>query len=70
MDPRQPQCDDGIDNDEDGAIDLEDRGCDRPSDDDESDEPALEQCRNGLDDDGDGDIDLDDVENAGDNDDR
>jgi MYXO-CTERM domain-containing protein len=35
-----PQCGDGVDNDGDGWIDLDDRGCENASDDDESDDPA------------------------------
>lgn len=34
-----PQCSDGIDNDGDGRIDMNDRGCESPGDDDESDPP-------------------------------
>ncbi len=52
------QCDDGVDNDDDGRTDLEDPGCADVSDDDESDDPPPPQCQNGEDDDGDGDIDL------------
>lgn len=33
------QCGDGVDNDGDGRIDTEDRGCSGPNDDDESDDP-------------------------------
>ena len=33
------QCGDGVDNDGDGRIDLQDRGCSGPGDDDESDDP-------------------------------
>ena len=35
------QCSDGVDNDEDGTIDLEDRGCADEDDDDESDDPPV-----------------------------
>jgi hypothetical protein len=52
------QCANGRDDDGDGAIDLEDRGCARPDDDDESDEPPLAECANALDDDGDGFVDF------------
>ncbi len=52
-------CADGRDNDGDGLVDLDDRGCDSAVDDDESGEPAL-ACGNGRDDDGDGRVDLDD----------
>jgi hypothetical protein len=34
-----PQCGDGVDNDGDGRVDLADRGCSGPTDDDESDDP-------------------------------
>lgn len=37
------QCGDGVDNDNDGRIDLEDRGCSGPQDDDESDDPPRER---------------------------
>ncbi len=56
--PVLAQCEDGIDNDGDGLIDLADPGCENSSDNDESDDPALPQCNNGLDDDGDGLVDL------------
>jgi hypothetical protein len=46
-----PACDDGLDNDGDGLIDLNDPGCVDSSDLDETDVP---QCSNGADDDGDG----------------
>lgn len=52
-----PQCDDLIDNDNDGAIDLDDPGCDMPSDDNERDSARVPACNNGLDDDGDNSID-------------
>jgi len=48
-----PACDDGVDNDEDGALDLNDRGCVDFADLDETDE-GMPACGNGLDDDGDG----------------
>ena len=51
------QCEDGIDNDGDGLIDLADFGCPNSSDPDESDNP---QCSDGIDNDGDGLVDLDD----------
>ncbi|CAN0567200.1 unnamed protein product, partial [Laminaria digitata] len=37
------QCGDGIDNDSDGRIDLQDRGCSGPTDDDECDDPPRER---------------------------
>lgn len=37
------QCSDGVDNDLDGQIDLQDRGCDSAQDDDESDDPQRPQ---------------------------
>jgi hypothetical protein len=52
-----PQCSDGLDNDGDGLIDMQDPGCSDPSDDDESDDPQNPQCNDGLDNDGDGLID-------------
>ncbi len=52
------QCEDGIDNDGDGLIDMADPGCESPEDDDESDDPVLPQCSDGIDNDGDGLIDL------------
>ena len=51
----KPQCSDGIDNDGDGWIDLDDSGCDGPNDDDETNKP---QCKDGKDNDGDGKIDF------------
>jgi len=42
-----PECSDGVDNDQDGNIDMADLGCDNPEDDDdESDDP--EQCEAGA----------------------
>ncbi|MCO6429902.1 MAG: DUF11 domain-containing protein [Deltaproteobacteria bacterium] len=52
------QCSDGIDNDGDGWIDLDDPGCTSPNDDDEFNK--VPQCKDGKDNDGDGWIDLDD----------
>lgn len=40
------QCADGIDNDGDGEIDMNDSGCDSLNDDDESDEPIVESEKN------------------------
>ena len=55
-------CDDGIDNDMDGAIDARDPGCVSAEDDDETDPAVAPACANGADDDGDGLIDRDDPE--------
>ncbi len=56
------ECEDGIDNDGDGEIDVDDAGCgDDPSNDNE--EP---QCEDGIDNDGDGEIDVDDAGCGGD----
>lgn len=69
--PPQPACSDGIDNDGDGFIDLDDPGCDNAQDDDEYNTPPQEpQCNDGNDNDGDGFVDLDDpgCDNAQDND--
>ncbi len=52
-----PQCDDLMDNDNDGAIDHDDPGCSSPSDDSERDSARVPLCNNGLDDDGDNRID-------------
>jgi len=65
------QCGDGIDNDGDGLVDLQDPGCTNAGDNDETDEPPpTTQCSDGLDNDGDGLIDLADpgCEAAEDND--
>jgi len=51
-------CDNGRDDDGDGAIDLADPGCADRADPDESDDPPPAQCSNGVDDDEDGAIDL------------
>jgi glutamine amidotransferase-like uncharacterized protein len=49
------QCNDGIDNDEDGYIDWpDDLGCDNLGDDDETDPLPPQQCEDGIDNDGDG----------------
>ena len=50
----KPECDDGIDNDGDGKIDMEDPDCDSPTD---SETP---ECSDKADNDGDGKIDADD----------
>ena len=62
------QCEDEIDNDGDGLIDLADPGCDNDNDNKETD-PKLKQCSDGIDNDGDGLIDLADpgCGNANDN---
>jgi len=51
------QCADGIDNDLDGFVDMNDIGCENPNDDDETD-PLPMQCNDGIDNDGDGFIDF------------
>ena len=51
-------CENGLDDDGDGAIDLADPGCARAGDDDESDPAAPPSCADGLDNDGDGAIDY------------
>ncbi|MCB9526346.1 MAG: hypothetical protein H6702_23620 [Myxococcales bacterium] len=53
-----PQCANGVDDDDDGLIDLRDPGCGSAADDDESDDPPPPACANGEDDDGDGFIDF------------
>ncbi len=58
---QQFQCYDGVDNDNDGYIDLSDPGCMDENDDSESPNPTpLPQCFDGLDNDGDGMYDLQD----------
>jgi hypothetical protein len=60
--PPPKQCEDGVDNDGDGKVDLADPGCAAPTDDDESDDPPPPpppaQCEDGVDNDGDGKVDL------------
>ena len=56
--PPAPQCADGLDNDGDGRVDLDDRGCDDAADDDEGDEIFLAECADGEDNDADGLIDT------------
>jgi hypothetical protein len=60
-------CEDGVDNDDDGRVDLEDPGCARPLDEDESDEPdEVPECSDGEDNDEDGAVDWpDDADCAG-----
>lgn len=53
------ECSDGIDNDGDLLVDMDDPGCVSPSDNDESNQ-VLTQCSDGLDNDGDGLIDMND----------
>jgi|GEM_PF-949707 len=68
--PSTYQCNDGIDNDGDGLVDLQDPGCASAEDNDETnDPPPATQCSDGVDNDGDGLIDLKDpgCENALDN---
>lgn len=48
-------CNDGLDNDGDGFVDMQDRGCSSPNDTSE-----LSQCQNNIDDDYDGWIDMED----------
>lgn len=59
--PPPPECDDGVDNDGDGQIDLDDDGCTDALDDDETDPPPPAQCADGVDNDGDTFIDLADI---------
>jgi uncharacterized repeat protein (TIGR01451 family) len=51
-----PQCRDGIDNDGDGAVDMNDFSCSSPDDNDETNPKA--QCQDGIDNDGDGLVDF------------
>ena len=53
-----PQCNDGIDNDGDSLIDLDDPGCEDINDNDEFNAPPLPQCSDTIDNDGDGLIDF------------
>lgn len=63
--PPRPACDDGIDNDGDMVIDLNDPGCVGPEDDSEGDPPEPPTCADGIDNDEDGTIDYpDDVDCA------
>ena len=54
------QCNDGIDNDGDGFVDMADSGCVNAGDNDETDLP-MTQCNDGIDNDGDGLVDLTDL---------
>ena len=53
-----PDCADGVDNNGDGLVDLEDPGCESATDPVERSLPEVAQCNNGVDDDGDGLADL------------
>ena len=55
-----PQCGNGLDDDADGLVDLEDPGCSWGGDGNEESVTSPPQCANGLDDDGDRLVDLDD----------
>jgi len=55
LNPRA-QCQDGLDNDNDGKVDLADPGCSSKQDNDEYN--VVEQCRDGVDNDGDGATDM------------
>ncbi|MCA9538082.1 MAG: hypothetical protein KC620_04305 [Myxococcales bacterium] len=66
VDTRVRACNDGVDNDDDGLIDLADPGCAMGFDPDEADPPDVPECANGVDDDGDGAIDWpDDIDCQG-----
>ena len=56
------ECNDLIDNDGDGLIDVADPGCERGRDDSERDPGMLPQCADGIDNDGNGVIDWPDDE--------
>jgi subtilisin family serine protease len=58
--PPAPACSDGLDNDGDGTVDLEDFGCDSPGDLSERTAPGVIGCDDGVDGDGDGLIDFPD----------
>lgn len=60
---QRPLCSDGIDNDKDGTIDLDDEGCEDA--DDMSERGAITECDNGIDDDGDGFVDFHDLDRDG-----
>ncbi|MEZ4474593.1 MAG: hypothetical protein R3F60_28165 [bacterium] len=55
--PVLARCADGIDNDDDGLVDLADIGCTGARDNDEADPAQPPFCANGRDDDGDGQVD-------------
>src|SRR5689334_9083169 len=52
-----PACSDGVDNDGDTLVDMDDPGCSRPGDESEVDS-TRPQCDDGLDNDGDGQYDV------------
>ena len=54
------QCDDLLDNDEDGLVDLLDLGCVNTEDDDEADPESIPACADGFDNDFDGSVDYPD----------
>ena len=56
--PPPAQCSDGIDNDNDGFVDMNDFSCSSPSDNDETNPKA--QCQDGIDNDNDGKVDSQD----------
>jgi hypothetical protein len=56
--PQIFECNDGVDNDGDGLVDLADPGCSSSTDDDESD--GTSQCQDNIDNDGDGAVDYPD----------
>ncbi len=53
-------CGNGVDDDDDGAVDAADPGCAHADDVDEADPPVAPACANGADDDGDGAVDWPD----------
>ncbi len=53
-------CNDGLDGDFDGRVDLDDPGCENLRDDSEADPPEAPACANGVDDDADGLVDFPD----------
>jgi PKD repeat protein len=56
-----PQCADGLDNDNDTLVDMNDPGCSNLTDNNESDDPVvLPQCNDGLDNDNDTLVDMND----------
>lgn len=60
--PTLPECSDGLDNDGDGLVDMEDAGCSDLNDNDEYNAPpAAKACSDGIDNDNDGLIDMDDT---------
>ncbi len=60
--PTRRRCNDAVDNDLDGLVDLADPGCDRPEDDDEEDPAEAPWCADGVDNDEDGQTDWPDDE--------